>query len=187
MFGLFNNQIQKSAEASALLFLEALSSWSNTYYKEGLGSWYQFGFKSDAEIKKCIDLTFKIIQIYEGCRMVNLVASNEYANFFGQRIGQELNKVEGLSRIFQHLAQALTNSFTYAINPVTAISLWIAETVFQIKKPTEEQIKYLNFEVESVSLFTLKNLRQACQTFKFDDKLVLKNNSYENLIDGHNL
>ena len=187
MFGFLKNQTQKSAEASALLFLEALSSWSNTYYKEGLGSWYQFGFKSDSEIKKCIDLTFKIIQIYEGCRMVNLVASDEYANFFGQRIGQELKKVEGLSNIFQHLAQTLNNNYTYAINPVTAISLWIANSVFQIKNPIDEQIKYLNFEVESVSLFTLKNLRHACQNFKFDDKLILKNNSYENLINGRNL
>lgn len=182
MFGLFKSQAQKDAEASALEFLETMMIWSNTYHDEGLAAWYQFGFKNDAEAKQRIDITFKIIQIYDACRIVNLVASNDYANFFGQRIGQELNKVDGLVRIFQHLGQKLINNNTYAITPVTAVSLWIANDIFQVKKPTQKQIDFLNFEVESVSFFTLKKLRKVCPTFKFDEKLALKNKSLEDLI-----
>lgn len=182
MFGMFKSQAQKSAEASALEFLEAMMIWSNTFYEEGLAAWYQFGFENDAEAKQRIDITFKIIQIYDACRIVNLVASHDYANYFGQRIGQELNKADGLVRIFQHLGQKLINNYIYAITPVTAISLWIANDIFQVKETTQEQIDFLNFEVESVSFFTLKKLRTVCPSFKFDDKLALKNKSLEDLI-----
>jgi hypothetical protein len=182
MFGMFKSQAQKSAEASALDFLDTMMIWSNTYHDEGLAAWYQFGFKNDAEAKQRIDITFKIIQIYDACRIINLVASHDYGNYFGQRIGQELKKVDGLARIFQHLGQKLINNYVYAITPVTAISLWIANDIFQVKETTQEQIDFLNFEVESVSFFTLKKLRIVCPSFKFDDKLALKNKSLQDLI-----
>jgi hypothetical protein len=62
------------------------------------------------------------------------------------------------------------------------LSLWIANDIFQVKETTQEQIDFLNFEVESVSFFTLKKLRIVCPSFKFDDKLALKNKSLQDLI-----
>jgi hypothetical protein len=173
MFGLFKNSNEKNAAIAANNFYSKLLKWENVIGPKNISSWA--GIEKYPGFGNILNISFNQIQIWEGLRMINKVASPEYGDNFGKEVGRLMRaeKID-LMKIFFDLSSYINNDISTLYNPTEPLAKWVLINTLSVKSPTKKQLIEVTMDIHLASENVLKLLSSSCREFRFPNELIIK-------------